>query len=138
MTRQELIGIYSNYLDCLNAQDWSSLGRFVSADVEHNGRALGVQGYRRMLEDDFEAIPDLHFQAELLVADPPRIASRLRFDCSPKGKFFDLEVNGKAVSFTENVFYEFKGDKIARVWSVIDLAAIKAQLQADGKPDAGS
>jgi len=32
------------------------------------------------------------------------------------------------VSFAENVFYEFKSYKIASVWSVIDKAAIEAQL----------
>jgi predicted ester cyclase len=37
-------------------------------------------------------------------------------------------VNGKRVSFTENVFYEFRADKIVQVWSAIDKAAIEAQL----------
>jgi predicted ester cyclase len=32
------------------------------------------------------------------------------------------------VSFAENVFYKFKLSKIASVWSVIDKAAIEAQL----------
>ena len=62
------------------------------------------------------------------MSDGDYIASRLAFDCSPKGKFLGLDVNGKRVSFTENVFYEFRGAKIARVWSVIDKAAIEAQL----------
>jgi|SRR5271157_3576583 len=48
--------------------------------------------------------------------------------CSPKGKFLGLIVNGRRVSFAENVFYEFKLSKIASVWSVIDKAAIEAQL----------
>ena len=37
-------------------------------------------------------------------------------------------MNGKRVSFCENVFYEFGDDKIRQVWSVIDKAAIEAQL----------
>jgi predicted ester cyclase len=37
-------------------------------------------------------------------------------------------VNGKRVSFAENVFYEFRADKIREVWSVIDKAVIEAQL----------
>jgi predicted ester cyclase len=37
-------------------------------------------------------------------------------------------VNGKRVSFAENVFYEFRARKVWRVWSVIDKAAIQAQL----------
>jgi predicted ester cyclase len=39
-----------------------------------------------------------------------------------------LPVNGKRVSFAENVFYETDGFKIKQVWSVIDKAAIEAQL----------
>jgi len=38
-------------------------------------------------------------------------------------------VNGKRVSFTENVFYEFRDGRIEEVWSVIDKAAIASQLQ---------
>ena len=71
---------------------------------------------------------ELHFNIQLLIADPPYVASRLAFDCSPKGKFLGLDVNGKRVSFTENVFYEFRAGKIVQVWSVIDKAAIEAQL----------
>jgi predicted ester cyclase len=81
-----------------------------------------------MLERDFREIPDLHFNIQLLIADAPYIASRLAFDCTPKGKFLGLDVNGKKVSFTENVFYEFRGGKIVQVWSVIDKTAIEAQL----------
>jgi predicted ester cyclase len=52
----------------------------------------------------------------------------LGFDCAPKGTFLDLPVNGKRIRFAENVFYEFRDAKIARVWSVIDKAAIEAQI----------
>jgi predicted ester cyclase len=37
-------------------------------------------------------------------------------------------VNGKRVNFAENVFYQFRDERIAEVWSVIDKAAIEAQL----------
>lgn len=129
MTNVELSDLYRAYIACLNAQDWQSLGQFVADDVQHNGRHLGLSGYLAMLEQDFRDIPDLHFSIELLVSDPPHIASRLAFDCAPQGKFLGLDVNGKRVAFAENVFYEFRNGKIARVWSVIDKAAIEAQLQ---------
>ncbi len=64
----------------------------------------------------------------MLICEPPFVASRLRFDCAPKGVFLGLPVNGRTVSFTENVFYEFRDGKIHEVWSVIDKAAIEAQL----------
>jgi predicted ester cyclase len=81
-----------------------------------------------MLERDFDEIPDLCFNVRLLMSDPPYVASRIQFDCAPKGTFLGLRVNGKRVSFTENVTYEFHGGKIVQVWSVIDKAAIEAQI----------
>jgi predicted ester cyclase len=128
MYKIELPKLYRGYIDCLNAQDWSRLGQFVHDDVRHNGRRLGLSGYREMLERDFDQIPDLRFNIALLICDPPFVASRLDFDCTPSGEFLGLPVNGKRVAFCENVFYRFGGEKIDEVWSVIDKAAIEAQL----------
>lgn len=120
---------YRAYLDCLNRQDWDDLGRYVAHDVSHNGRPLGLAGYREMLVKDHADIPDLRFDAEMIVCEASRVAARLMFDCHPKGEFMGLAVNGLRVKFAENVFYEFHGDKIVRVWSAIDKAAIEAQLR---------
>lgn len=129
MNETDLAGLYRDYIACLNRRDWAALGRFVADDARHNGRPFGLAGYRAMLERDVEEIPDLIFNVLLLVCEPPRIACRLGFDCTPTGRFLDLPVNGRRVSFTENVIYEFRDGKIAQVWSVIDKAAIEAQLQ---------
>jgi predicted ester cyclase len=128
MTRDGLSDIYRGYIACLNRQDWSSLGTFVHQHVRYNGEPIGLSGYREMLEGDFRAIPDLFFEMRLLASDPPRIAARLWFDCTPKGLLFGVPVNGRKVQFAENVFYEFAEERIANVWSIIDKAAIAAQL----------
>ncbi len=129
MTNAELSDVYRGYIACLNRREWPRLGRFVHDDVRRNGKALGLANYRAMLERDFDEIPDLRFDIRLLVAEPPYVASRLVFDCAPKGTFLGLPVNGKRVSFAENVFYEFLDGRIVEVWSVIDKAAIEAQLR---------
>ena len=128
MASTSLSDLYRAYIDCLNRRDWEQLGQYVDDEVEHNGRPLHLSGYRDMLVKDFEDIPDLRFNVQLLACSPPLVAARLAFRCSPKGKFLGLNVNGRVVSFAENVFYEFKLSKIASVWSVIDKAAIEAQL----------
>jgi predicted ester cyclase len=128
MTETALSDLYRDYIACLNRQDWPNLQRFVQDDVRHNDRPFGLAGYRGMLERDFHEIPDLHFKIELMIAEPPLVASRLRFDCRPKGLFLGLPVNGKRVVFAENVFYRFRSGKIEEVWSVIDKGAIEAQL----------
>jgi predicted ester cyclase len=128
MIKSDLSDVYCGYIACLNQQDWPKLEEFVHDEVYYNGQRIGLLGYREMLEKDFNEIPDLYFDIQLLISDPPYIASRLKFDCSPKGKFLGLQVDGKRVSFSENVFYEFRGQKIWQVWSVIDKPAIEAQL----------
>ena len=128
MIGADLAEVYRGYIACLNAQDWLNLERFVDDDVHYNGQGIGIAGYREMLERDFREIPDLSFEIQLLIADPPYIASRLEFDCAPRGTFLGLEIHGKRVSFAEHVFYEFRSEKIWHVWSVIDKAAIEGQL----------
>lgn len=128
MTKSDLSGLCRGYIACLNKQDWPNLGRFVHDEVTHNGRKLGLSGYLEMLVRDFDEIPDLYFNIQLLVADPPYVASRLSFDCAPRGTFLGLDVSGKRISFAENVFYELQRGKIRQVWSVIDKTAIETQL----------
>ncbi|WP_375778590.1 ester cyclase [Bradyrhizobium sp. ma5] len=125
---------YREYVDCLNRQDWAELEQFVHVEVHHNGERIGLRGYREMLERDFREIPDLHFDIQLLVCDPPRIASRLGFNCTPRGNFLGLAVNGRRISFAENVFYEFDERRIKAVWSIIDKVAIERQLGRSNDP----
>jgi predicted ester cyclase len=128
VTKAELSAIYRDYIACLNERDWPKLEQFIDDDVQYNGQRIGISGYRRMLERDVHEIPDLHFSIQLLIADPPCIASRLGFDCTPRGKFLGLQIDGRRISFTENIFYEFREEKIGQAWSIIDKAAIEAQL----------
>lgn len=128
MTPAELSEIYRGYIACLNRQDWPKLDQFVGQDVSYNGERVGLTGYRDMLRRDFRAIPDLHFDIQWLVSEPPRVASRLWFDCTPSGELFGLAVNGRRVRFAENVFYAFSDCRIVEVWSIIDKAAVASQL----------
>lgn len=128
MRRDELVAFYQGYIDCLNRQDWDRLDHFVHPDVTYNAKVVGLAGYRAMLERDFREIPDLVFRIQLLVADPPTVASRLNFNVTPRGEFFGLPINGRRVTFDENVFYKVVDGKFAHVWSVIDKGAIEQQL----------
>ena len=123
-----LADLYRGYIDCLNTQALDDLGHFVADDVAYNGKIIGLDAYRQARRDEFRTIPDLQFAITILVANETTVASRLAFSISPLGMFLGLPVNGRRVSFSENVFYDYDGGKIARVWSVVDKAAIEAQL----------
>jgi predicted ester cyclase len=124
----ELATAYRAYLACLNARDWDRLAQFVAPDVSRNGERLGVAGYRAMLERDVDEIPDLVFRLDFLVTEPPWVAARLQFDCRPRARFLGLAVDGRRVAFSENVFYRYEAGRIAEVLSIVDKAAIEAQL----------
>ncbi|SKB41561.1 MULTISPECIES: ester cyclase [Luteibacter] len=120
--------LYRAYIDCLNRRAWPELGRHVHDDVRYNGECVGLPGYRAMLERDVRDIPDLRFDIAFVMAEPPHIACRLRFDVTPAGRFMGVAVDGRRIAFNENVFYRFEAGRIVDVWSVIDKAAIEAQL----------
>ncbi len=120
--------LYQEYIDCLNNRDWGSLANYVDTGVAYNGEIVGLDAYRRAREKEAHEIPDLYYKVDILVSDDNKLASRLEFDISPTGEFLGLPVNGQRVSFCESVFYEYMGGKIVRVWSVLDKAAIEAQL----------
>lgn len=134
MQDKDLSAICSAYLDCLNHQDWEQLGKYVADDVSYNGQFIGYAGYLHARQDEFRTIPDLHFDAQLLMANEATVACRLYFNITPSGDFLGLPVNGKRISFAEHVFYEFENGKISKVWSVLDQAAIEAQLSSIPPP----
>ena len=74
----DLKQIYRDYIDCLNEQAWSRLGTFVADDITHNSNPLGLAGYRKMLEQDYAAIPDLRFNVEMMISEYPHLGSRVR------------------------------------------------------------
>lgn len=129
MIARDLAERYHGYIACLNRQDWASLPEFVAEDVRYNDESIGLSGYRAMLEGNYRDIPDLRFDVALLVHDQLRVASRLQFDCTPVADFLGIAVNGRKISFAENVIYQFGAGKIEAVWSIIDKAAIEAQLR---------
>ncbi len=128
MPDNDLASTYHRYIDCLNDRHLDRLGEFVDEDVEYNGSRIGLAGYRAMLEGNYRDIPDLRFSVQLIVAGATTIGARLNFDCTPTSSFLGLDIDGRRVSFSENVFYEYVGGRIRYVWSVLDKGAIEAQL----------
>ncbi|WP_298805404.1 ester cyclase [uncultured Pseudokineococcus sp.] len=133
MDERGLRAAYERYLACLNGRELDRLHEHVGEDVQHNGRRLGLPGYRRMLEGDFARIPDLTFGLDLLVAERDRVAARLVFDCTPGGELFGVPVDGVRVTFCEHVFYRYVDGRIAEVHSLLDADAVRAQLPAAGR-----
>jgi predicted ester cyclase len=118
---------YRGYLDCLNERRFDDLGRFVHDPVFHNDRQLRLVEFQDLLHRDAAEIPDLHYEIGLLVVAGDEVACRIDFECTPKS-FRGLPASDRKISFAEHVFYRYREGRIARVWSLVDLDAIRDQL----------
>jgi predicted ester cyclase len=124
--------VYRDYIAALNDRRFDDLDRFVHDQLTYNGEEWTRDTYRELLVDDVRKIPDLRYEIRLLVAGPDHVACRLWFDCTPRQVFHGIDAGGRRVSFAEHVFYRFRADRIADVWSLIDIDSIRRQLPAPG------
>ena len=122
---------YRAYLDVLNERRLDDLVHFVQDELSYNGETMTRRQYQDLIAADITAIPDLFFDAQIVVASGDQVACRLVFDCTPQHEFLGFSPNGERLRFAEHVFYRFREGRIAAVSSLIDRPAIEAQLRPD-------
>ncbi|TWF79511.1 putative ester cyclase [Pseudonocardia hierapolitana] len=121
---------YRAYLTCLDERRFGDLAEFVHDPVVHNDRTLTVAEFQDLLRRDATEIPDLHYAIERLLVQGDQVACRIRFDCTPAASFRGIPPTGRRISFVEHVFYRYEDGRIAQMWSLIDMDAIREQLDA--------
>jgi predicted ester cyclase len=127
----DLAARYRAYLAALNERRLDDLVHHVHDELLYNGETLTRDQYREMIAGDIRAIPDLFFDAQIVVASDEWIACRLVFACTPHHEFLGFTPNGERLTFAEHVFYRFRDGRIADVSSLIDRASIADQLGTD-------
>jgi predicted ester cyclase len=122
----ELERTYRRYIDALNERRFD-LREFVHDHLIYNGNSITRLQYAAMLEEDVRAVPDLHYDIDLLVVGEQDIGCRLWFECHPRAEFLGVAVAGRPVSFAEHVFYQVREGRIEQVWSLLDKDAVQRQ-----------
>ncbi len=131
MTANELSSHYRRYIACLNKRHFDDLDAFTHDTIIYNDKIITRDEFRDLLATDVNSIPDLYYDVAFLVTQADMVAARLNFNCTPQKQFLRLRPNGRPVSFSEHVFYQFRDNKIAVIWSLIDRSAIEQQLNAE-------
>jgi predicted ester cyclase len=129
MTDADLEARYRAYLRALDERRLDDLVQYVHDEVSYNGDVMTRRQYQDLIAADIAAIPDLAFDADIVVACGDQVACRLVFDCTPQHDFLGFSPNGERLVFAEHVFYRFREGRIAAVSSLIDRAGIAAQLR---------
>ena len=101
------------YITCLNSQFYQALHNYMTEDIVHNGKRIGLAGFIQLIKGDRAKHEWLHFNVSMLVVDDAKqtVACRLIL----KGQ--DPEATDLP---REHAFYQFRGGKITEVWSMLD------------------
>ncbi|OLM28587.1 hypothetical protein Ae717Ps2_6183 [Pseudonocardia sp. Ae717_Ps2] len=63
------------------------------------------------------------------MVDGDEVACRIRFDCTPIA-FRGLPAARALISFVEHACYRYDDGRIAQIWSLVDMDALRDQLEA--------
>ena len=119
---------YRTYLACLDERRLDDLAEHVHDELIYNREPMTRRQYRDLIAADIEAIPDLFYDGQIVVADADGVGCRILFACTPQRGFLGFTPNGARLEFAEHVFYRYREGRIAAVSSLIDRAAIAEQL----------
>jgi SnoaL-like polyketide cyclase len=73
---------YRAYLDVLNERRLDDLVHFVQDELSYNGKTMTRRQYQELITADITAIPDLFYDAHIIVASGDQVACRIVFDCT--------------------------------------------------------
>jgi predicted ester cyclase len=76
MTNADLETRYRAYLDALNERRLDDLVHFVQDELLYNGERMTRRQYQDLIAADIKAIPDLIFDAQIIVASGDQVACR--------------------------------------------------------------
>ncbi|KAH7143228.1 hypothetical protein DER46DRAFT_618780 [Fusarium sp. MPI-SDFR-AT-0072] len=131
-TSLDLAALYREYIKSINDKTMeANFDKFCQPSVTHNTMQKTIAEYISLISESQSAIQGLYFDIQDLIVDKDagRVAARLEFTGIPVKTWAGAEPNGKSVKFHEHVMYWFDDGKIHWVWSVVDLAMYRKQLQ---------
>ena len=102
MTNADLETRYRAYLDALNERRLDDLVDFVQNELSYNGKTMTRRQYQDLITADITAIPDLFYDAHIIVAGGDQVACRLVFDCTPQHEFLGFSPNRERLRFAED------------------------------------
>lgn len=125
----ELGDLYHRYLAALNERRLEDLGDFVHDPVVSNDEEVSLADYKSAISASIEAVPDFHWEIEDLVTDGQRLAVRLADTGTQMGPWLGIPASGRPMSTREFAFYQYHDGRIAQMWFLLDIPAIRTQLE---------
>jgi len=91
--------------------------------------AADVEGFLAYVRSVRSALADYACTIEDLIEGENRVAARMRFAGTHRGMLFGVDGTGRQVAWAGAAFFTIADGRIAELWVLGDLDALKRQLQ---------
>lgn len=121
--------VYRRYIDTIQGNQLDKLSLYVSDEVVHNGKRLGLQGYKDLILRNIVET-SVSIEIKRLVVDARTVAAVLNFSTKAETKeLVGYQLDGEPFSYAENVVYDFENGKIVEVFSVFEIDIIRSHAR---------
>ncbi len=116
-----------------NKSDEAEARKILSADFRFRAslgpELRGPGGFIAYLRSVHAALGNFTCTVEELIATQDRAAARMSFHGRIAAKFFGVEATGREIRWNGAAFLQGSGEKIAELWVLGDVEAVRRQLQ---------
>lgn len=125
---------YNN--DVWNSHNPDALTRYFAPDARvHSMRpghiaGAGLDYLKVRAQALLSAFPDIKFVVEDVIQQDERVAARVTLEGTHRGEFAGIPATGKRMKVYDFATYRVVEGKITDVWSLIDMQALREQLEA--------
>ena len=127
---------YARYTEEVwNSHNPDALAEYFAPDARVHSMTPGVVAgtgldyLKGRAQSLLNAFPDVHFVIEDVVQQDDRLAARVTLEGTQRGDFAGVPATGKRMKVYDFATYRIVDGKITDVWSLIDMQAMRDQLQ---------
>ncbi len=128
---------YSRYTEEVwNSHNPDALGKYFAPDARVHSMTpgsiagTGLDYLKERAQSLLNAFPDIHFVIENVVEQGDILAARVTLEGTQRGDFAGVPATGKRMKVYDFATYRIVEGKITDVWSLIDMQAMRTQLQS--------
>ena len=127
---------YASYnLDVWDSHHPDALAKYVASDARVHSMTPGIVGgagldyLKARAASLLKAFPDVKFVIEDFIQEGDRLAARVTLEGTHRAEFAGIPATGKRMKVYDFAMYRIVDGKITDIWSLIDVQAMRDQLQ---------
>jgi steroid delta-isomerase-like uncharacterized protein len=97
--------------------------------VRADKRAEGLAEFKAVLQRLRQAFPDIRYSIEESFGEGDKLVLRWTARGTHKSEYLGVLPSGRQVSYTGITIYEFRGDRVSRVWVSADLYSLQRRMR---------